>query len=50
MIGLVKVVTALFFIFLLLLGGRLLGAVKTTGDVEGGATVDQTDMRGLVTA
>jgi hypothetical protein len=28
----------------------LLRAVKTTGDVEIVATVDQTDMRGLVTA
>ncbi len=49
MVGPVKVLPAVFFIlFLLFLGPPW--AVKSTGDVEAVATVDQTDMRGLVTA
>jgi hypothetical protein len=52
MVGPVKVLVDRFFIFALLslrIGG-LLRMVKTTSDVEFDATVDQTDMRGLVTA
>ena len=49
MVGPSKVLRGFFFILFLLLGGPP-WAVKSTGDVEAVATVDQTDMRGLVTA
>ena len=51
MIGPVKVLPERFFIsFSPSFGSGLLWAAKTTGDDEDAATVDQTDMRGLVTA